>query len=123
MAQPVTTLPQLITQVTAMQATLASLQEALAQLRVDHEAFKAEQMGRRTSNNTRLGDLETYAQNNSRRIDEMEIRYNRVVDEISVIADNLTSAVAELAETDEVSGWRQWKEQQRTAGKSSRSTG
>jgi chromosome segregation ATPase len=85
------------------------LGQRVADLESQVAATAAEQ-GKRTA---RIGDLEAYAQNNSRRIDDMEVRYDRVVDEMEMIANNLTAAVADLAATDEASGWKQWKEQRK----------
>lgn len=106
---------QLTEELAALVGQVNDLAARFATVEADHRALRTEIANRGAEG--RLTSLEAYAQNNSRRIDEMEIRYDRVVDEMNVIAGSLTSAVAELAETDEVSGWRQWKEQQRAAGK------
>jgi len=90
-------------------------------LRADFDALKAEIAARRAED--RLGKLETYAKNNSARIDEMESRYDGVVDEMNVIATGLTKAVAELEATDEASGWKKWKEQRREQRASASASG
>ena len=104
----ITTLPQLITQV-------AELVTKVDALRADHDKLRAEIDARQAAN--RLGALEDYVQKNTARIDEMEVRYNGVVDQMNVVADNLTEAVADLAETDRASGWKEWKEQNLRGGK------
>lgn len=97
--------------VTANSSALSALGAKVDSVRADHDTLRAEITARQAEN--RIGAMESYAQNNSRRIDEMEIRYNAVVEQMETIADNLTIAVADLAATDEVSGWKQWKEQRR----------
>lgn len=113
MAAPKTPL-QLTNELAALTAKVNDLIGRFATVEADHQALRAEIAARQAEN--RLGALETYAENNSGRIDEMEIRYDRVVDEMNVIAGNLTQAVADLSATDEVSGWKQWKEQQQERG-------
>lgn len=100
----------LIDAINQLGVATADLRKAVDAARADHDALRAEISARRAEN--RLGALETYAQKNSARIDEMEVRYDGVVDEMATIADNLTTAVADLAATDKASGWKQWKEQQ-----------
>ena len=100
----VLSLPDLVKMVEALMAKVDVL-------RADHDKLRAEIDARQAAN--RLGKLEDYVVQNTARIDEMEVRYNGVVDEMNVVADGLQKAVADLAETDEVSGWKKWKEQNR----------
>jgi hypothetical protein len=103
-----TSLPDLIKEVAALTQRVVALEGQVA-------ATAAEQ----SSRTTRISDLEAYAQNNSARIDAMEVRYDAVVDEINVIAGSLTKAIADLEATDEASGWKKWKEQRKAEQKAS----
>lgn len=106
MSPAVTTLPQLIANVEALTARVTTLEKQLAAL-TDRFAPIETQLASTT------GQVEA----NIVHLTDMQTRYDGVVDEMGAIAAELQQAVSELSETDEVSGWKQWKEQQRAAGK------